>query len=190
MLKYRADEEERLKKSQTTDKPLQLGNITTVNLTKMNGGVQPNVVPDQYAMYFDCRVRPNGYDLFKEFLNNLIQQTPKQNDDEIKINYINDSGPSSLTDIENSSWWLNSFKRTCEKMKCKLNWTVFPAATDSRYLREVGYPAIGFSPMINTPVLLHDHNEYLHKDIFLHGIDIYAKLIENLTSKPISDSSK
>lgn len=31
--------------------------------------------------------------------------------------------------------------------------------------------------MINTPVLLHDHNEFLNEKIFLHGIDIYEKLI-------------
>ncbi|CAF3886484.1 unnamed protein product [Rotaria sordida] len=185
MLKYRTDEKERFEKSQTTDKPLQLGNITTVNLTKMNGGVQSNVVPNQYTLGFNCRIEPNNYNLFKEFLNDLIQRVPKENNDEIIINYVRDSGPLMLTDIEKPSWWLNSFKRACEEMKCKLNWTIFPAATDSRFLRNIGYPAIGFSPMINTPILLHDHNEYLHKDVFLHGIEIYVKLIENLTSETI-----
>jgi len=38
---------------------------------------------------------------------------------------------------------------------------VFPAATDSRYFRDLGLPAIGFSPMANTPLLLHDHNEVI-----------------------------
>jgi len=41
---------------------------------------------------------------------------------------------------------------------------IFPAATDSRFLRCAGIPAIGFSPMNNTPVLLHDHDEWLHED--------------------------
>ncbi|CAF0892433.1 unnamed protein product [Rotaria sordida] len=185
MLKYRTNSKECLEKSQTTDKPLQLGNITTVNLTKMGGGVQINVVPDQYTLGFDCRIEPNSYDSFKKFLDDLIQRVPKENNNEITINYLQDSGPLVLTDIEKPSWWLNSFKRTCEEMKCKLNWTIFPAGTDARFLRNVGYPAIGFSPMINTPVLLHDHNEYLHKDVFLHGIEIYVKLIENLTSETI-----
>ena len=187
MLKYRADEKQRLEKSQTTDKPLQLGDITTINLTKMSGGVQLNVVPDQYSLSFDCRIKPDGYDLFKKFLNDLIQRTPKQNDDEVKIDYKQDTGPLLLTDIETSSWWLDIFKKTCEEMKCQLNWTIFPAGTDSRYLRNNGYPAIGFSPMINTPVLLHDHNEYLHKDVFLRGIEIYVKLIENLSGKSASN---
>lgn len=31
--------------------------------------------------------------------------------------------------------------------------------------------------MNNTPVLLHDNNEFLNKDVFLRGIEIYMKLI-------------
>jgi aminoacylase len=186
MLKYRTDEKERLEKSQTTDKPLQLGNITTTNLTKMSGGVQINVVPDQYTLGFDCRIKPDGYDSFKQFLNDLIKRVPKKDDNEVYISFLQDSGPLVLTDVEKPSWWLSSFKRSCDEMKCKLNWTVFPAGTDSRYLRNAGYPAIGFSPMIHTPVLLHDHNEYLDKDVFLNGIEIYVKLIENLTNEQSS----
>ncbi|CAF1037061.1 unnamed protein product [Adineta ricciae] len=183
MLKYRADEKERLEKSQTTDKPLQLGNITTVNLTKIAGGVQQNVVPDQYSLWFDCRIRPDGYDPFKQFLQDVVRRVPKQNDSEAELIYIQDSGPAAITDVESPSWWLQIFRQTCEEMKCKTNWTIFPAATDGRYLRDCGYPVIGFSPMINTPVLLHDHNEYLHQDVFLRGIEIYVKLIANLTSQ-------
>lgn len=184
MLKYRTNEKDRLEQSQTSEKPLQLGEITTVNLTKMAGGVQVNVVPDQYALCFDCRIKPYGYDEFKQFLSDVVQRTPKQNDDEVNVTFLQDSGPLLLTDIESPSWWLDAFKQACEEMKCKLNWTIFPAGTDSRYLRNVGYPALGFSPMINTPVLLHDHNEYLAKDVFLHGIEIYIKIIQKLTSDP------
>ena len=60
--------------------------------------------------------------------------------------------------------------------------SVFPAATDSRFIRRVGIPALGFSPMNNTPVLLHDHDEYLSEDVFLRGIDTFKVLIEKLAS--------
>lgn len=98
------------------------------------------------------------------------------------------------------------------KLKCE----IFPAATDSRYIRAVsidvfptgtwpvthflwpcfltvaspsnifqaGRPAIGFSPMNYTPVLLHDHNEFLNEQVFLRGIEIYAHLIPALASVP------
>lgn len=47
-----------------------------------------------------------------------------------------------------------------------------------------GIPAIGFSPMINTPVLLHDHNEFLNEKVFLDGIGIYEKLIPLVANVP------
>lgn len=47
---------------------------------------------------------------------------------------------------------------------------------------KVGIPALGFSPMNNIPVLLHDHDEYLQADTFLTGIQIYKKIIRSLAS--------
>ena len=181
MLAFRTREQQRLEESERTDKQLQLGNVTTVNLTRLAGGVQTNVVPDQFRLTFDCRVHPGGYSAFKEFLADVLRRAPKQRDDEVTINFLQDGGENQLTDVGSSSWWLDGFKRTLEEMNCKLNWTVFPAGTDSRFLRNAGYSAIGFSPIIHTPILLHDHNEYLPQDVFLRGIEIYVKLIENLT---------
>jgi aminoacylase len=59
---------------------------------------------------------------------------------------------------------------------------VFPGATDSRYIRSVGIPAIGFSPMNNTPILLHDHDEFLQADVYLRGIEIYKTIIQNVAN--------
>jgi aminoacylase len=59
---------------------------------------------------------------------------------------------------------------------------IFPAATDSRYIRQKGIPAFGFSPINNTPILLHDHNEFLNEKVFLKGIDIFVELIKDLAS--------
>lgn len=56
------------------------------------------------------------------------------------------------------------------------------AATDSRYLREVGIPALGVSYLKNTPLLLHDHDERMHEDIFLEGIEFYNTLITRLSN--------
>ncbi|MBN3316805.1 ACY1 protein, partial [Atractosteus spatula] len=45
---------------------------------------------------------------------------------------------------------------------------------------QMGIPAIGFSPMNRTPILLHDHNEFLNEQVFLRGIDIYHGLLPAL----------
>ena len=42
---------------------------------------------------------------------------------------------------------------------------------------QIGLPALGFSPMNKTPVLAHDHDEFLNEDVFLKGIDIYCQII-------------
>jgi len=52
------------------------------------------------------------------------------------------------------------------------------------FLFKVGIPALGFSPMNNTPVLLHDHNEYLNSKVFLRGIDVYVSMISRLANVP------
>lgn len=59
---------------------------------------------------------------------------------------------------------------------------MFPGGTDSKYLRSVGIPAIGFSPMNKTPILLHDHDECLQADVYLRGIRIYQQIIENIAN--------
>lgn len=36
--------------------------------------------------------------------------------------------------------------------------------------------------MIHTPVLLHDHDEYLQADVYLNGIEIYKKIIASVAN--------
>ena len=36
--------------------------------------------------------------------------------------------------------------------------------------------------MINTPLLLHDHNEYLQADVYLNGLELYKKIIAALAN--------
>lgn len=64
----------------------------------------------------------------------------------------------------------------------KIRTQIFTGGTDSRYIRIQGIPAIGFSPMNNTKVLLHDHNENLNKDVFLRGIETYKNIIVSVAN--------
>jgi acetylornithine deacetylase/succinyl-diaminopimelate desuccinylase-like protein len=61
---------------------------------------------------------------------------------------------------DSSNPWWNLLVEAVKKAGGKLGKPeIFPASTDARYFRELGIPAFGFSPMANTPILLHDHNE-------------------------------
>ena len=66
--------------------------------------------------------------------------------------------------------------------KLKIQPVVSPGCTDARFVRGVGIPAIGFSPLGSTPILLHNHDEFIQAEEFLHGITIYEKILENLAN--------
>lgn len=51
-LAFRSSEESKLE----IDASLMPGDVTSVNLTKINGGIQGNVVPSDITMTFDCRL--------------------------------------------------------------------------------------------------------------------------------------
>uniref|UniRef100_A0AAQ5XY85 N-acyl-L-amino-acid amidohydrolase n=1 Tax=Amphiprion ocellaris TaxID=80972 RepID=A0AAQ5XY85_AMPOC len=113
------------------------------------------------------------------FLNSQLSWCKEAGEDvtyEFAQKHMNQSVTS--TD-ENDPWW-SAFSATCKAMNMTLEKEIFPAATDSRFIRAVGIPAIGFSPMNRTPILLHDHNEYLNEQVFLKGIIVYEKLIPAL----------
>lgn len=64
------------------------------------------------------------------------------------------------------------------------SWPLAAPLTAPPCALQVGVPALGFSPMNRTPVLLHDHDERLHEDVFLRGVDIYTRLLPALASVP------
>ena len=63
LLGYREEQ----KKKFEADPDSTLGDVTTVNLTTMSGGVQQNVVPNEFVIGFDIRITPTTN--LKEFEN-------------------------------------------------------------------------------------------------------------------------
>lgn len=69
-------------------------------------------------------------------------------------------GNPKMTAADDSNPWWKLLTDAVAKTGGKLSKPeIFFASTDCRYVRQEGIPAFGFSPMANTPVLLHDHNE-------------------------------
>ncbi|PPR81095.1 hypothetical protein GOBAR_AA39617 [Gossypium barbadense] len=92
-------------------------------------------------------------------------------------------GRPLITATDRSNPWWALLVEAIKKANGKIGKPeIFPAATDSRYFRQQGLRAIGFSPMANTPVLLHDHNEFLNQAEYLKGIDVYESIIKAYTS--------
>ncbi|XP_782880.2 aminoacylase-1 isoform X2 [Strongylocentrotus purpuratus] len=175
-LKYRDQEEARAKKSGVTV----LGDVNTVNLVKLSGGVANNVVPSDLTVLFDLRVSPytTPEDMVKKLDELVASGGPG-------VTYkLPRKGVSYTTPLGDDNTWWQTFKKACAKEKAELQVVIFPAGTDSRYIRALGIPCLGFSPMNNTPILLHDHNEYLNEDVFLRGISIYETIITEIANVP------
>ena len=76
--------------------------------------------------------------------------------------------------------WYGLMTDSLASMNIVVNPQVFPAATDSRFLRALGIRALGFSPMRNTPIMLHGPNEHISEAAFLEGIGVYITLLKAL----------
>lgn len=158
---------------------LLIGDVTTINMTEVHGGVQSNVVPPEIVVCFDIRI---AIDVDHVELEAMFNKWCKEAGEGITVEYEQKSPyvPPTTLDDKNVFWM--AFKSVTDELKLKIRPQIFPGGTDSRYIRSVGIPAIGFSPMNNTPVLLHDHDEFLKASTYLEGVEIYKKLIPKVAN--------
>jgi aminoacylase len=154
-----------------------LGAVMSINLTAMKAGdfTAVNVIPGQIEFSLDIRVPPTKFDEFHQLLKEWSSMA-----DGISYRFHNLHGDSVVPfHTEESEWW-TKFRVAMKKSDIKYEKLTFAAATDARFIRLLGIPAIGFSPMIKTPVLLHGHDEHLSKEVYLNGIDVFVSLLKNL----------
>jgi len=167
-----------------------LGDVATLNLTALKGGVSPdegktfalNVVPTEAEAGFDIRIPPTMP--FEELEAKLKEWTKE---DGVSYQFLIKTPEHHVTSLDtkvNRYWGV--MESTFKRLDLKTAPEVFPAATDGRHLRHLNIPVIGFSPINNTPILLHDHNEFLNAQVFLRGIDVYVDIINDLGRSDVS----
>lgn len=179
-----------------------LGDVTTVNLTMMRAGVSAdggstfslNVIPTEAQAGFDIRIPVTLPHV--EMAGNLDSWC-REAEAEVgaeagSLSWSHapwlgtplEAHHTSPTD-ESSPWWA-AFQDGITSLeafegKVTLEKEIFPAGTDSRFLRALGIPCFGFSPMRACPILLHEHDEYIPNSAFVEGIDVYVNLIPTLS---------
>ncbi|CAP35259.2 Protein CBG17687 [Caenorhabditis briggsae] len=172
---------------------LTVGDVTTSNVTIINGGVQVNVVPEKFEAYIDIRVTPlQDLDVIRA----RVDQWAKDAGEGVTYEFMQSTNPADKSTVDSKTFsncklispstredpfWA-AIDDGLKKEGCKYKKEIFIGATDSRFVRAQGIRAIGFSPIINTPSLLHDHNEFLNEKTFLRGVQIYETLINNLAN--------
>lgn len=151
-----------------------LGDVTTINLNKIYGGVQVNVLPEKLEAEFDVRIAPTVDHV--EFEYNMHKWC-KEAGPGVKIEFLLRNPVVSNTAIDGTSPFYTAIKKATEEIGVKVDFRVCPGGTDSRYIRELNIAAYGFSPLMNTPILLHAHDERIHIDTYLKGIEVFEKVI-------------
>ncbi|XP_017082674.1 aminoacylase-1 [Drosophila eugracilis] len=164
-------------KNMAKDSSLSSGDVTTVNLTQLSGGVQSNVVPPLFEAVFDMRI---AITVDVVAFEKQIRDWCEEAGGGIDIDFFQKEPFVGPTKLDNSNpFWL-AVKAAIDELGLKVHPIVCPGATDSRFIRQKGTPAIGFSPIVNTTMRIHDNDEFLHADVYLNGIEVYKKIIRNL----------
>lgn len=134
---FRESEQQRLLTARNSNGlPLQLGDVTTCNVTVLKAGVQLNVVHEKAEAGIDMRVSPfTDFPKFKARVNSWISSQPG-----VTAVWKQDFpySPPTLLTPENKQWAV--VQQVAERCKVKIDPSIFPAATDSRFLRLAGTP--------------------------------------------------
>ncbi|KAL6858987.1 hypothetical protein ACP4OV_017989 [Aristida adscensionis] len=168
------------------------GDVVSVNFAFLKAGTPTptgfvmNLQPSEAEVGLDMRIPPSAH---TEALERRIAEEWAPSSRNLtfefkqKMSVLDDFGKPAMTPTDSSNPWWPVFEEAVKNAGGKLGRPeIFPASTDARYFRQLGIPAFGFSPMANTPILLHDHNEFLRKDEYLKGIGIYESIIKALAT--------
>lgn len=149
-------------------------------------GFVMNMQPSEAETGFDVRLPPTADpDLLKKRI--AEEWAPATRNMSFRITekgpFRDHVGRPLMTPTNDSNpWWL-VFKNAIAAADGKLaKPEILASTTDARYLRQRGVPVLGFSPMLSTPILLHEHNEFLKDTVYLNGIKVYESLISALSS--------
>lgn len=177
-----------------------IGHIVGVNVAFVESGVVDkssragyvvNMIPSIARAGFDIRVPPN---VSPDDMDAVIRGWVNCDDcADVSVEFVNKVKIPFITPLDDEQWYARAFFDGLSNSaiaKHQLDIGVFMAATDARFVRQMKVPAIGFSPIRNTPNLLHKHDEYIEEQGYLEGINIYKALIKSFSQSATDDQIK
>ncbi|KAK5645354.1 hypothetical protein RI129_006654 [Pyrocoelia pectoralis] len=152
--------------------------IISINLTILHGGVQNNVIPDEFTLVFDTRVPDEDFEKFED----NVAQWCKDAGKNVWVEDLrrDDKYPNTAADDSNIFWV--AFKEAVQLEGYKVDLEILSANSNARLYRGALIPTLGFSPNQDTPVKMHDHDEFLNVNVFLKGVKLYTHIIPALSN--------
>ncbi|XP_059631842.1 uncharacterized protein LOC132274551 [Cornus florida] len=166
--------------------------VISVNPVYLKAGIPTptgfvmNMQPSEAEAGFNIRMPPmTDPDLLRKRIADEWAPVTRNMTYEIReIGPLRDNmGRPLMTATNESNPWWSLFNQAITAAGGKLaKPEILASTTDARFMRQMGIPTLGFSPMKNTPILLHDHNEFLKDTVYLEGIKIYESIIKIFSS--------
>ncbi len=139
--------------------------ITSVNLSKLNGGSSNNQVPGNASMFLD--IRYIGADNKDDIINYI-----KNIDPEVKVNIVL-TGPTFTTDLNNE--YVKKYITSCEKiLKRKIIKKGCESTSDAIYFSNRSMPTVIMNP---DGYYAHSPKEYVNKESLYTLYKIYIDFI-------------
>lgn len=92
---------------------LNMGDVTAVNLTMIQGGVQKNVVPSEMKLTFDIRV---AIDVDHDAFDNMISKWCEEAGGGITVNYLMKDPKVPITRIDSSNLFWVAFENAVNEL--------------------------------------------------------------------------
>ncbi|GBG75382.1 hypothetical protein CBR_g20012 [Chara braunii] len=159
----------------------ELGEVISANVDFLRAGKEGpqgpviNVQPSEAVAGIDFRLPPTAdVEAFRRRVE--VEWAPEHRNMSFAVaqGVVRGKGGKPLiTAVDDSNPYWDVFRKAVEKSGVPLSKPgIFVASTDARYLRAAGVPTLGFTPIRNTPVLLHAHNEILRRGCAVLSISI------------------
>ena len=143
--------------------------VTTINLSKLNGGESLNTVPSYAEMYLD--IRHTSQNSTEEILKIIGEY------EDINIEILLD-GKIFITDLNNK--YVKKYIKVCEEqLKNKINIIGCESTSDAIYFYEKNIPTIIMNPIGGNP---HSPNEYVNKESLYTLYKIYLSFFNKETN--------
>lgn len=154
-------------------------NVITLNVTNIESEAEENMLPCKYIVTVDARLPPDTcLDNWKSTLKSWCCQIGEgccMKEDVCEL-------LDKPTPLENRFYApiLETVNEMCFELQPKIN----PGTSAARFVRNLCIPAFGLSCLNGVTCEKHGANEFIEKEKFLQGIQVYYNLLKKIGNMP------